>query len=227
MPLNTNKNNQWALKNYTDWSTLRSQRAPNDPVPEDVLSSMDPGVICKWLCRYVLETRQENGKQYPPKTIYSLLCGLLRVSQDRGGSLNFLNKLDARFTDLHRTMDSVCSQLHSEGFGAFKKSAPVISFEDQQLLWDAGLLGLDSPPTVFNTVFFYVGLHFCLRGGQEHRNLSLEQLKRYPPEYDIYTEDTYYDIQNSFPRIIFTGLKIFMPRIKLLKHSLRWTRVDA
>ena len=115
------------------------------------------------------------------------------MSRNTGSSLNFMNKSDLRFKDLHRTMDSVCSQLHSEGVGAFKKTAAVISFDDEQLLWDAGLLGLDDPKILFNTVFFYVGLHFCLRVGQEYRDLSLNQFKHSLINCDIYTEDTHYE----------------------------------
>ena len=40
------------------------------------------------------------------------------------------------------TMDSVCSTLHSEGVGALKKSAEIISYEDEECLWERLLLGL-------------------------------------------------------------------------------------
>lgn len=75
-------------------------------------------------------------------------------------------------SELHLTMDSICSCLHSEGVGANKKSAEVISFKDEQCLWNKGVLALNNPYGLFNAVFFYVGLHFCLRGGQGHRSLS-------------------------------------------------------
>ena len=83
-----------------------------------------------------------------------------------------MDKTDPRFKELHNTMDSVFSQLHSEGVGASKKSAAVVSANDEQLLWDNNLIGMDSPRSLLNAVFFYVGLHFCLRGGQEHPKKS-------------------------------------------------------
>ena len=88
-------------------------------------------------------------------------------------------------------MDSCFSQLHSDGIGASKKSAGIINFDDEQLLWDNGVLGLDSPNSLFHTVFFYVGLHFCLRGGQEQRDLCLKQFLRSPSNTDIYNENSY------------------------------------
>ena len=121
------------------------------------------------------------------------MCGLMRVARDKGSALNFLDKADLRFKNLHLTMDSVCSKLHSEGVGAVKKCAQVISFDDEEHLWQQGVLGFDNPPVLFNTVFFYVGLHFCLRGGQEHRELSPAQFQRHPEDPEIYTENTYYE----------------------------------
>ena len=32
-----------------------------------------------------------------------------------------------------------------------------------------------------------------MRGGQEHRDLSFEQLRRYPDDFDVYDEETYYE----------------------------------
>ena len=140
-----------------------------------------------------METRQACGKLYPPKTLYALLCGLLRVARSKGSTLNFLDKSDVRFKDLHLTMDSVCSQLHSKSIGAVRKSASVITYADEDLFWERGVLGLDNPRSLLYTTFFYVGLHFCLRGGQEQRDLSIHQFTRTPPDISIYGEHTYYE----------------------------------
>ncbi len=193
VPQNTSKNNEWALRNFTEWMISRSAKSPDDPVPKDLLSTSDDRLLCKWLSCFVMETRQSSGKSYPLKSLYYLLCGLLRVAREKGSTLNFLNKSDLRFKNLHLTLDSVCSKLHATGVGAVKKSAEVISFDDEEMLWQKGILGFDNPSALFNTVFFYVGLHFCLRGGQEHRDLSINQLQRCPEDISIYNENSYYE----------------------------------
>ena len=81
-----------------------------------------------------METRQDNGKPYPPRSIYLLPCGLYRVCKGNGVPFNFLDKADSRFRDLHNTLDTVFSTLHAQGVGADKKSAPAISIEDEDLL---------------------------------------------------------------------------------------------
>ena len=154
VPNNTN----WAIQNFTDWMENRNSLCSDDPIPSDVLSTTDPELLSKWLRISVLETRQKSGKPYPPK-LYNILCGIYRTCRDNGLPFKFLDKSDARFCELHRTLDSVCSKLHSEGVGASKKSASIISITDEDLFWDGGIVSYDSPQSLQNMVFFYAGLH--------------------------------------------------------------------
>ena len=62
-----------------------------------------------------------------------------------------------------------------------------------KLFWRVGALGYDSPWVLFCTVFFYVGLLFCLRGGQEQKDLSWQNFKHCPEDASIYNENTYYE----------------------------------
>lgn len=98
-------------------------------MPDDLLSLDSPDLLCKWLSKFVLEARKESGDFYPPKTLYSLLFGLYRVSRTNGISFNFLDKKDHRFVSLH----SVFSELHSKGVEATTIHAPVVSYEDEQI----------------------------------------------------------------------------------------------
>ena len=51
-------------------------------------------------------------------------------------------------------MNSVCSQLHSKGIGAVRKSASVITYADEDLFWERGVLGLGA---YFILPFFMLG----------------------------------------------------------------------
>lgn len=85
----------------------------------------------------------------------------------------------------------MCVDLRKRGVGAEVHHAAVISLEHEELLWSSGVLGVDTPLSLLRAAFYMVGLHFCLRGGQEHRNLRVEQLTRFPSD-GSYCEGAYY-----------------------------------
>lgn len=53
-------------------------------------------------------------------------------------------------------------------------------------------MSFETPRSLQNMVFFYTGLHFSLRGGQEQRDLKVDQFKRFPEDPGVYNESTYY-----------------------------------
>lgn len=78
--------------------------------------------------------------------------------------------------------------------GKYKKvKSDVIAQDQEEVLWKKGLLGDSSPAVLLDTLVYYIGLYFALRGG-EHRNLRHKpcQLELVEPEngasYLIYTE---------------------------------------
>ena len=80
-------------------------------------------------------------------------------------------------------------QLPQSGIGANPKKAAVISKSEENHLCASGILGCSSPTALQRTVFFYLGKNFCLRGGEEQRELKPSQLirKRNPGQY-VYIE---------------------------------------
>ncbi len=191
--------NAWALRNFDAWKAATNKKHPDKPVPEGVFVSST--TVCEWLCKFVLEMRQENGS---PKLLYSILCGLYRISRSTGVDFNFLDKNNIVFRSHHRTLDSVFSDLHSNGVRAQSKSAKIISFDDEQMLWDKAIFSFDNPQTLQKLVFL-CWTQMSLRGCQEHHGLKVEQFTRFPADKDEYTENTY---GNLYPKTTNTATKI-------------------
>ncbi len=191
-PRNTEISTRWALKNFNLWAENRAKLVPDEPVPEDLLQCRDHAKVCKFLCLFVLETRKEDGSSYPPATLRSLLSGVNRELQRNGAPFSILDKHDLRFRELSNTLDVVSSTLHREGVGAERKSASVITIEHETLFWEMGLLGFSSPRILQKSVFFYLGLHFALRGIQEQYDLVPQQVSRFPPDTTVYDSSVYY-----------------------------------
>ena len=59
---------------------------------------------------------------------------------------------------------------------AFGIILKVITLEMKDKLWDLGLLGDSDPPTLLTTMVYIFGLHFALRGRDEHRRMRPSQL---------------------------------------------------
>ena len=83
--------------------------------------------MCSSLQLFILEARRIDGTKYPAKTLYAILCGLLRHSREvQADHVNFLDRKDNRFKKLHGTCDVVFRKLQQDGIVTTKKSVQVI-----------------------------------------------------------------------------------------------------
>ena len=99
IPANTHANSNWTIKNFKEWASNRPSMTPDDPVPPDLLNSQDTD-LCKWLCRYVIETRRTDGLLYPSTTLRPLLSGVNHTLQKNKAPFLIFDKDDYRFKDL-------------------------------------------------------------------------------------------------------------------------------
>ena len=127
------------MRTYQSWARQRNQHSQNQ-CPVDLFNeTYPPDVICTVLQKFVTKARREDGSPYPYplKTLYQLLCGLLRHSHDvQEDSPNFLDLRDVRFKKLHGTCDCIFRGLHKNGVGTAKKSAKIISEEMKSTVRD-------------------------------------------------------------------------------------------
>ena len=92
-----------------------------------------------------METCNTNRGPYPPATLRSLLSGINRILKANKAPFLIFNKEDPVFCNMMLTMDPLSSDLHSKGIGAQKRSAEIITIEDEDLFWAKGSLGSGSP----------------------------------------------------------------------------------
>ena len=176
-PKNTAKNNEWALRNFHAWRVTRNeQHGSDDQCPENVFD--DKSKACDWLCKFVCETRRADGQEYTPRSLYLLLNGLQRCIRKSNPTEEVDFFRDAAFKPLKNVCDAVFKRLHAKGVGAEIKATPVMNPDDERKLWTSGVLSLSTPIGLLRAVFFYNGKNFCLRSGQEQRNLKLSQVRR-------------------------------------------------
>ena len=182
-----------AVTVYREWISNRNLHS-TDKCPEDFLElqhSRDVVRLEKWLCLFVVEARKQDGNSYPPSTIQSLLSGILRHMRElHTDTPDFLSKKDHRFRALKGTIESTYSELRKNGVGAEVKHTPIVTKEEEEMLWSKKVMGVDLPRQLQRTIFFYVGKVFCLRGGVEQRALKPSQFqRRHGPDHYVYIEN--------------------------------------
>ena len=169
--LNTKSNTKWAFNVFEKW---REQRV--DDIPE--LHCMDSTSMNYWLQRFIVEARRKDGKEYPPRSLYLITCGLLRYLRNREVyDKNFLDENDTNFVQFRKVLDAQIKTLLSKGHGCTVKQADPITREDEEKLWDAKVFGRESAEQLQHTVFFYASKLFGLRGCGEHHELKCEQFE--------------------------------------------------
>ncbi|CAG2246912.1 unnamed protein product [Mytilus edulis] len=86
-----------------------------------------------------METRKQNGDEYPPKSLYYIVCGLLRHCRDMNvHDKNFLDQKDGRFAHFRRVLDAKMKDSLSKGLGTKVRRADPVSDDDEEKLWANG-----------------------------------------------------------------------------------------
>ena len=86
-------------------------------------------------------------------------------------------------------LDKQLRFLRTNGIGVQKKQAPVITKDIEEKLWNTGTLGLDSPASLLNAIFFLNGKNFTLQGVSKQFNLRFGSIRyRSDPEHIHYIE---------------------------------------
>ena len=155
---------KWALDNFKSWMGHRNSCSA-DKCPENLLEEMEPSHLNKWLSIFIAETRKVNEKPYPPTSLHLLLSGLQHYmkSLDKEQAPNIFFKNNPAFTRLHHTMDSLLQKTLSKwsGVGAQKRSTEIFTKEEENQLWESGVLGTDNPTSLLRAVFSTVARSFA------------------------------------------------------------------
>ena len=118
-----------------------------------------------------------------------------------------------RFSTFQTTLDNVFKVLRSSGVGLESKHTEGISAEEEDMLWSSGVLNDTSPYGLLRAVFFYMGKCFCLRGGQEHRDLCPSQLQRLQsPDRYMYKEKASKNRQGGIAQLKLEHKAVFIFR---------------
>ena len=124
-----------------------------------------------WLSKFILEICRQDGKEYPPNTLYCIACGILRKFRNFAPKINFFTQIE--FSGFRQTLDSEMKKLTAAGTGTVKQKAS----SDEEQMWQRGLHGSNNLQTLIDTMIFMCGLYFALQSGKEYRSLHMDQIQ--------------------------------------------------
>ena len=193
VPKTTQKDTLWCIRLWNEWRKERNSRT-EEQIPVDIVA-LSPAVLQRWLSRFVLEVRKKDSTAYPPDSLYHVICGIMRFIRQNGKpEVDFFK--EQAYAEFRATLDAEMKRLKQAGTGSRKRQAEPLTQKEEELLWKKRILGDHSPQALLNSVFFFNGVCFALRSGDEHRRLRYKdsqiQIIEKPEEraHLIYTEDS-------------------------------------
>ena len=166
IPKSTQCKASWGIRTFNDWCEWTKIKMPP-------LNHMIPKQLDEYLSRFIKEVRmQKDGERYPPNTLHQLITSIQKGLQLEGIQIQLLNNKE--LPRLTLALESEMQKSAKIGLGMKTRKADPITIDQEQSLWDEGVLGRGTPTSLFNAIFFGIGISFGLRSGQEHRDLSQE-----------------------------------------------------
>ena len=79
---------------------------------------------------------------------------------------------EKEYCGLGQIIDAKLKALSKEGQGIIKKQGDITAKEQENIMWEKGLLCMNYPQQLLDTMLYQkIGLNFALCARQEHRNL--------------------------------------------------------
>ena len=109
--------------------------------------------------------RKKNGSEYPPDSLHHLCSGIVRFLRTSGTHPLLDIFRDPLFAPFRSSLNAEMKRLQSNGLGSKHNKAEPITEQEEDLLWEKGQLGDNSPRVLLQTIFYMVGVFFALRSG--------------------------------------------------------------
>ena len=168
---NNNKNTlkttiTW-VNRFDNWRKARNIIYKLEDIPQQDLDGV--------LQQFFAEIRKKDGSEYEPESLRTMLSALDRFLRDQGKQCRILK--DEQFRNARKVLNGKAIELREKGMGKRKNKADALSDEEEEKLWDTGVLGGKNPKSLNYTVFYVLSQQYGTRGCQEHHQLQIEHLK--------------------------------------------------
>ncbi len=159
---NTENKIAWATQLYRNWWFQRCAKVNCDTRIKwssiDNLKQISKTNFCFALCAFISEIKKKDRSEFPGSSLYQILICIQFFVEKNGLKLKLLDHPD--FVPLRFTLDNLMKERSRAGLGR-KKSADVISVEDEEKMWADGVLGDESPEQLRQLCIYWVSILLC------------------------------------------------------------------
>ena len=155
--------NNW-ISTYRNWAKYRGVSLNIEKVPVFELN--------KTLEIFFAEIKKKDGSDYEPTSLASMQAALDRHLKENGYLVSIIS--DRQFKGSRDVLEGKARLLHESGMGKKPNKAESITKPEEEILWECGQLGIESPRSLINTLWFLFTQHFGLRGRQEHHSMCIQ-----------------------------------------------------
>ena len=164
-----------AKKSTEYWKTVFKKWA-NERNLQPNLEDYQSDVLDRTLSQFYAELRKENGDDYKPDCLKVMQASLERYLKSKAYPKSIIR--DREFLISRKVLDGKARKLREQDKGNRTNRSRSLTKEEEEVLWQNGQLGEDTPRALLNTMWRLVTQHFGLRGQQEHHQMKDFTLQR-------------------------------------------------
>ncbi len=101
----------------------------------DNVKSLSKSAVCYGISRFITEISKVNRDDFLPKTLYEIVVCLQMHLKLLSLFWKLLDDTDKSFVSLKYTVDNIMKERASSAMCSITKQAKVLSYEDEELLW--------------------------------------------------------------------------------------------
>ena len=147
----------WGYRAYNDWR--QTKLSSRDTYDVRILKSdlndcknLDKKCFEYSMCKFLAEVvKVKDGSEYPGHTLYQLVVSIQKFLFIQGIKWKLV---EGDFDDLRCTLDNLMKDRAAKSIGTVKKQANMLTYRQEQKMWDSGYLGESNPMQLRETVIF-------------------------------------------------------------------------
>ena len=132
---------------------------------------VEPAVLNKYVTDFIVNVRKVDGGEYEPSYLRGFMSSFDRQLKRHKYGLQIMSN-SVQFSESRDALRMKQRDLKAQGKGSKPQRADPLTDEEIERLYECGQLGIKTPQSVINTMWYLNTLHFGIRGGSEEHKTS-------------------------------------------------------